>query len=64
MEARQQRTVIWDEQDKTPTLNDWLGKIEAGDEIQVLPKAGHPGWVNYVHEVEIKVFYSWETAGK
>jgi hypothetical protein len=35
-----------------------VNSIRGGDAIQVFPKAQYPGWINFVQEAEIEVYFS------
>ncbi|KAI9930688.1 hypothetical protein MW887_011443 [Aspergillus wentii] len=52
-----QHTIIWDVDDQSPGLSNWLKGIQGGDTIHVFPKACRRGWVNYVEDVTVTVFY-------
>ncbi|KAJ5408241.1 hypothetical protein N7509_002124 [Penicillium cosmopolitanum] len=34
----------------------WLGKLQVGDRISIIPRAQYPGWRNFVSEASIEVF--------
>jgi hypothetical protein len=49
--------VVWDHRDQTPGLNDWLQSLQSGDVLQIYPKARYSGWMNYVEQIKVDIFY-------
>ena len=47
---------VWDFRDPDAALRDWLQSIQAGDTVQIIPKARHPAWLNRVFKAEILLY--------
>lgn len=45
---------VWNRHDQDLDVGAWLSTIRGGDTIQLIPRAEFPGWVNYIHEAELR----------
>ena len=50
-------TTLWETQSISPRSKWWLGIIQPGDVIQLIPKAQFPGWVNIIRRGSIEIEY-------
>ncbi|PYH92791.1 ankyrin [Aspergillus ellipticus CBS 707.79] len=53
-------TVVWSLEDKSPGLADYLKDIQPGDFLHVFPRTDQRGWMNYIREMAIELFYEQE----
>lgn len=49
--------AIWDVNDSSPGLREWLASINGGDVVRVYPKAHQAAWYNNVREMTITLYY-------
>lgn len=59
-QPQQKETVISVESDD-PFARSWLQSIRPGEKIQILPRAKYLRWVNFVHEVQLEVWWDLKT---
>ncbi|CAM1506115.1 Fc.00g057560.m01.CDS01 [Cosmosporella sp. VM-42] len=46
---------VWDVEANDPVKNELLASIQAGDTVQIVPRADFMLWANYVHSVECSI---------
>ncbi|KAK3358728.1 heterokaryon incompatibility protein-domain-containing protein [Lasiosphaeria hispida] len=50
-------TTHWNTQSTSPRAKWWLGIVQPGDVIQLIPRAQFPGWVNIIRQGSIEIEY-------